>query len=91
MTKDDIVKEISKTTGIEKVVVQTTVNSFMETIKQSLGNGEDVFLRGFGSFIIKHRAAKTARNITKNTTIIVPAQNIPVFKPSDSFVVKWLL
>lgn len=60
----------------------------MESIKTSMINGEEVFLRGFGSFIIKHRAEKTARNITKNTTMVVPAHNIPAFKPAKSFVEK---
>ena len=60
----------------------------METIKTSMINGDDVFLRGFGSFIIKHRAEKAARNITKNTTMVIPAHNIPAFKPAKSFVEK---
>ncbi|MDX9907939.1 MAG: integration host factor subunit beta [Bacteroidales bacterium] len=86
MTKADIVNEISKNTGIEKVAVQKTVEAFMETVKNSLQSGENVYLRGFGSFIIKARAEKTARNISKNTTIIIPAHNIPSFKPAKSFV-----
>ena len=64
------------------------IEGMMETIKSSMTNGEDVFLRGFGSFIIKHRAEKTARNISKNTTMIVPAHNIPAFKPAKEFVEK---
>jgi DNA-binding protein HU-beta len=88
MTKADIVNEISKNTGIEKVTVQRTVESFMESIKDSLVNGENIYLRGFGSFIVKHRAEKTARNISKNTTITIPAHNIPAFKPSKTFVNK---
>jgi len=88
MTKADIVNEISKTTGIEKVAVQKTVEAFMSTIKDSLVSGENVYLRGFGSFIVKQRAEKTARNISKNTTIIIPKHNIPAFKPAKSFVVK---
>jgi len=86
MTKADIVNEISKTTGIEKVVVQKTVESMMDVIKDSLGKGKNVYLRGFGSFIIKKRAKKTARNISKNTTIIIPEHNIPSFKPAKTFV-----
>ena len=70
MTKADIVNEIAKTTGIDKVTVLTTVEAFMETVKDSLAKNENVYLRGFGSFIIKERAEKTARNISKNTTII---------------------
>lgn len=86
MTKAEIVTEIAKETGIEKVAVQATVESFMETIKESLVEGENIYLRGFGSFIIKKRAEKTGRNISKNTTIIIPAHNIPAFKPAKVFV-----
>ncbi len=86
MTKADIVGRISKETGIDKATVLTTVESFMEQIKQALGNEEEnVYLRGFGSFILKKRAQKTARNITKNTTLIIPEHNIPSFKPAKVF------
>jgi DNA-binding protein HU-beta len=88
MTKADIVNEISKNTGIEKVTVQKTVEAFMETIKDSLSKNKNVYLRGFGSFIIKKRAQKTARNISKNTTIIIPEHFIPSFKPAKTFVSK---
>ena len=88
MTKADIVNEIAKNTGIEKVTVQKTVEALMETIKHSMINGNNVYLRGFGSFIVKKRAKKTARNISKNTTIIIPAHNIPAFKPAKSFITK---
>ena len=88
MTKADIVNEISKNTGIEKVTVQKTVEAFMESVKDSLVNSRNVYLRGFGSFIIKKRAKKTARNISKNTTLIIPAHNIPSFKPAKCFVSK---
>ncbi|SHI87787.1 DNA-binding protein HU-beta [Tangfeifania diversioriginum] len=86
MTKADIVNEISKNTGIEKVTVQKTVEAFMETVKDSLEDGKNVYLRGFGSFVVKKRAEKTARNISKNTTIIIPAHYIPSFKPAKTFV-----
>ncbi len=86
MTKADIVNEISKNTGIEKVIVQRTVEEFMKSVKKGMVNGENVYLRGFGSFVIKQRAEKTARNISKNTTITIPAHKIPSFKPSKSFV-----
>ena len=86
MTKADIVNEIAKTTGIDKATVLTTVEAFMETVKESLSKNDNVYLRGFGSFIIKQRAEKTARNISKNTTIIIPAHNIPSFKPAKTFV-----
>ncbi|HLP06442.1 MAG TPA: HU family DNA-binding protein [Paludibacter sp.] len=86
MTKADIVNEIAKNTGIDKVTVLTTVEAFMEAVKESLSKNENVYLRGFGSFVIKERAEKTARNISKNTTIIIPAHNIPSFKPAKTFV-----
>ena len=88
MTKAEIVSEIAAKTGLEKQVVLTVVEGMMDTIKTSMINGNEVFLRGFGSFIIKHRAEKTARNITKNTTIIIPAHNIPAFKPAKEFMEK---
>ncbi|WP_320054038.1 HU family DNA-binding protein [uncultured Acetobacteroides sp.] len=88
MTKADIVNEISKNTGIEKVTVQKTVEAFMDAIKDSLVKDKNVYLRGFGSFIVKKRAQKTARNISKNTTIIIPEHNIPSFKPAKSFTGK---
>ena len=88
MTKADIVNEIAKKTGVEKVQIQTIVEAFMEEVRLSLENEENVYLRGFGSFIIKKRAEKVARNISKNTTITIPAHNIPAFKPAKSFVSK---
>jgi len=88
MTKADIVTEISESTGVEKVAVQATVEEFMNSIRNSLEKGENVYLRGFGSFITKKRAEKTGRNISKNTTMIIPAHYIPAFKPSKSFVEK---
>lgn len=86
MTKADIVAEISEKTGIEKVQVQATIEVFMDSVKNSLSDGENVYLRGFGSFIVKERAEKTGRNISRNTTIIIPAHNIPAFKPAKTFV-----
>jgi DNA-binding protein HU-beta len=86
MTKAEIVTEIANKTGIEKVAVQATVEAFMATVKNSLVKGENVYLRGFGSFIIKQRAEKTGRNISKNTTIIIPSHSIPSFKPAKEFV-----
>lgn len=77
MTKADIVNEITKNTGIDKVTVLTTLEAFMDTVKDSLSKEENVYLRGFGSFVVKKRAQKTARNISKNTTIIIPEHNIP--------------
>ncbi len=86
MTKADIVAVISEKTGIEKVSVQATVEEFMSTVRDSIESGNNVYLRGFGSFITKKRAEKTGRNISKNTTIIIPEHFIPAFKPSKSFV-----
>lgn len=85
MTKADIVNNIAKETGIEKVLVQQVVEAFMENVKGSLIENEPVYLRGFGSFIIKERAQKVARNISKGTTLTIPAHNIPAFKPAKSF------
>ncbi|NDW13444.1 integration host factor subunit beta [Bacteroides sp. 214] len=85
MTKADIVNEIARNTGLEKTEVLTTIEAFMETIKSSLAKDENVYLRGFGSFIVKKRAQKIARNISKNTTIVIPEHNIPSFKPAKSF------
>lgn len=86
MTKAEIVAEIANKIGIEKVAVQATVEAFMEAVKNSLAQGDNVYLRGFGSFIVKKRAEKTGRNISKNTTLIIPAHNIPSFKPAKTFV-----
>ena len=88
MTKADIINEISNNTGIDKTTVLKTVEALMETVKDSLVDGKNVYLRGFGSFIVKKRAEKTARNISKNTAIIIPAHNIPSFKPSKEFINK---
>jgi DNA-binding protein HU-beta len=88
MTKIELVREIAAKTGLPSKDVMAIVESLMDTIKSSMENGEEVFLRGFGSFIIKHRADKTARDISKNTTVIVPAHDIPVFKPAKEFLDK---
>ena len=89
MTKADIINEISMETGIAKKDVSVVVESFMDAIKTSLlDRKENVYLRGFGSFIVKHRAEKTARNISKNTTIVIEAHDFPAFKPAKSFVEK---
>ncbi|MDG1914681.1 MAG: integration host factor subunit beta [Crocinitomix sp.] len=86
MTKADIVSIISDQTGIEKISVQATVEAFMDSVKLSLTEGNNVYLRGFGSFIVKERAEKTGRNISKNESIIIPAHNIPAFKPAKTFI-----
>ncbi len=86
MTKAEIVAEIANKTGIEKIAVQSVVETFMDTVKGAMINGENVYMRGFGSFIIKERAEKTGRNISKNVTIKIPAHKIPAFKPAKTFV-----
>ncbi len=86
MTKADIVNEISRSTGIDKAAVLATVEKFMEVVKDSMANGNNVYLRGFGSFIIKTRKEKTARNISQNTSIIIPEHKVPAFKPSRVFL-----
>ncbi|MFN3952672.1 MAG: HU family DNA-binding protein [Thermaurantimonas sp.] len=86
MTKADLVNKISEKTGMEKNDVQAVVELFMKEIKDSMEQGNEVFLRGFGSFIIKRRAQKTGRNITENKTITIPAHNIPAFKPAKVFL-----
>ena len=88
MTKADIVNEITKNTGIDKVTVLTTVEAFMDTVKASLSKDENVYLRGFGSFVVKKRAQKTARNISKNTTIILSEHNDPAFKHTKTFAIS---
>ncbi len=87
MTKADIINEVSLATGMPKKDVSVVVESFMDKVKECLlEKKESVYLRGFGSFNIKHRASKTARNISKNTTITIPAHDLPSFKPAKSFV-----
>lgn len=88
MTKQDLVNEISKGTGIEKSKVSTTVEALMTTIQASLMKNKSVYLRGFGTFSAKKRAKKTARNISKKTTIIIPEHYVPSYKPSKEFVAK---
>ncbi|MBV7441141.1 integration host factor subunit beta [Weeksellaceae bacterium TAE3-ERU29] len=86
MTKAEIVTNISNKLGLEKTDTQNVIEAFMEEVKSAMTGGDNVYLRGFGSFIIKKRAQKTGRNISKNKSIIIPAHNIPAFKPSKTFV-----
>ena len=85
MTKADIVNEISEKTGIEKMAVQATVEAFMKTIRNSMVEGKNGYLRGFGTFVVKKRAEKIGRNISKNTTVVIPAHYIPAFKAAKTF------
>ncbi|MFT6815875.1 MAG: DNA-binding protein HU-beta [Sphingobacteriales bacterium] len=88
MTKAEVVAKIAAQTGIEKVSVQESVESFLKVVRDSMEGGDNVYLRGFGSFVVKKRAKKTARNISKNTAIIIPEHFVPSFKPAKTFVEK---
>ena len=88
MTKAELVDEMSRKTGYGKITVLKTVESFMETVKDSLADGENVYLRGFGSMVVKKKGEKKARDISKSTTIIIPAHHVPSFKPSKEFLTK---
>lgn len=88
MTKNELTTVICEKTGTDYKTAITVIESFMAIVKESLSEKENVYLRGFGSFVVKRRAAKTARNINKNTTVIVPAHDAPVFKPSDNFFIN---
>ncbi|MDR2620981.1 MAG: integration host factor subunit beta [Dysgonamonadaceae bacterium] len=88
MTKADIVNAIAKNTGIEKASILAVVEGFMEEVMSSMNSGENVYLRGFGSFVVKKRAAKAARHIKNETTIIIPERYVPTFKPSQYFSEK---
>ena len=86
MTKAEVVSAIANKTGVEKMAVLAVVEEFMTVVKESLSAGENVYLRGFGSFIVRKRAEKTGRNITRKTTMTIPAHDIPAFKPAKPFV-----
>ena len=86
MTKNELVKEIAGKTGIEKIEVLRTVDSLMTTIRGSMIKGKNVYLRSFGTFLVKKRAKKTARNISKGTTVIIPEHFTPTFKPAREFI-----
>jgi len=86
VTKADVVSEIATKTGIEKVAVQNVVENFFEVLKDSMGKGENIYFRGFGSFIVKKRAQKVARNIKEGTSLVIEPHYIPAFKPAKTFV-----
>jgi len=88
MTKEELAKEIASRTGVEKLLVNKTIESFMEIVKINMTKGQNIYLRTFGTFQVKKRAKKTARNISKNTTVIIPEHFIPTFKPAKEFVNK---
>ena len=86
MTKADVVAEIAARTGVEKIAVQSVVEEFFTVLKDNMSKGNNVYFRGFGSFILKNRARKVARNIAKNTSIVIEPHAIPAFKPAKTFV-----
>jgi DNA-binding protein HU-beta len=86
MTKSEVLTRVGRNTGIEKLLVQKVSESFLEVIKESLSKGENVYIRGFGSFALKKRAKKLARNIRRNTALIVPEHYIVTLKPSKQFM-----
>ncbi|WP_195594413.1 HU family DNA-binding protein [Bacteroides fragilis] len=88
MTKAEIIRDIATSTGAERGVVASVVEAFMENVRNSITSGENVYLRGFGTFQVKHRAEKVARNISKNTTVVIPAHSVPAFKPAKEFIAK---
>lgn len=91
MTKADIINQIAETTGMARRDVSIAIEAFMEVVKDQMAdNQENIYMRGFGSFIVKKRAEKTARNISKNITIIIPEHNIPAFKPAKSFIQRMM-
>jgi DNA-binding protein HU-beta len=85
MRKSDLITNISDKTGIPKVDVLVTIETMIKEVKESLTSGENIYIRGFGSFITKKRAAKIGRNIKKNTAINIPEHFIPAFKPAKEF------
>ncbi|CAN5736323.1 HU family DNA-binding protein [soil metagenome] len=86
MRKSDLINNISEKTGIPKVDVLVTVETLIKEIKENISKGENIYIRGFGSFITKKRAAKIGRNIKKNIAVHIPEHYIPAFKPSKEFV-----
>ena len=88
VTKADVINEISEKTGIDKLDVQATVEAFFSVVKTSMADGENIYVRGFGSFVNKKRAKKIARNISKNTAIVIEEHYFPSFKPSKIFIEK---
>lgn|SRR5690606_28174028 len=88
MTKAEIISEISEKTGIDKVIVTESLESFFKVMKSNMANGENIYFRGFGSFVLKKRAQKVARNISKNTALVIEEHYVPKFKPAKVFVDK---
>lgn len=88
MTKADIINEIAEKTGVDKADVNATVEAFLSVVKNNMAGGQNIYIRGFGSFINKKRKKKIARNISRNTAIVIDEHYIPAFKPAKIFVNK---
>lgn len=88
MTKAEVIAAIAEKTGIEKSDVSTSIEAFLSVVKNSMSEGNNIYIRGFGSFVNKKRAQKVARNISKNTAIVIDAHHVPSFKPSKEFVAQ---
>jgi DNA-binding protein HU-beta len=88
MTKSEVLNKVAKNTGIEKLLVQKSVENFLDVVKDAFSKGEPVFARGFGSFVLKKRAKKTARNIRKNTAVVVPEHYVVALKVAKDFADK---
>ena len=88
MTKAEVIVEIANKTGMDKADVASSLEAFFTVVKNSLARGENVYVRGFGSFVVKHRKEKVGRIISQNKSIVIPAHNVPSFKPAKVFVEK---
>lgn len=88
MTKAEVIVEIAQKTGMDKAYVASALEAFFSVVKNSLAKGENVYVRGFGSFVVKHRKEKVGRIISQNKSIVIPAHNVPSFKPAKVFVEK---
>ncbi|MDZ4840289.1 MAG: HU family DNA-binding protein [Bacteroidota bacterium] len=86
MTKADVVSDIATKTGMDRKVVQDVVEQFFTVLKDNMSKGNNIYFRGFGSFILKNRAKKIARNIAKGTSLEIPPHTVPAFKPAKTFV-----
>lgn len=86
MTKIELVKMVAEKTGIDQSTAMVAVEGVIDTLKESLIKKENVYIRGWGTWTLKHRAKKTARNISRNTTMVIPAHDIPYFKPCKDFL-----
>ena len=86
MTKAEVVQEIANSTGLDKAKVAVIIDAMMETTKQSMINGNNIYFRGFGTFLLKKQHEKLGRNINNGTTVLIPACTIPAFKPAEEFL-----